>query len=57
MMGGGIMGYGDVFAPAFHLMKAGIPAGATQTVTIQFQTDARSGTAGYRMANVDCLLN
>jgi hypothetical protein len=57
MMGGGMMGYGDVFAHTFHFMKTGIPAGATQTITIQFQTDAGSGTAGYRMASVDCLLN
>lgn len=57
MMGGGMMGYGDVFAHTFHFMKTGVPAGASQTVTIQFQTDAGSGTAGYRMANVDCLLN
>ncbi len=57
MMGGGMMGYGDVFAHSFHFMKTGIPAGATQSVTIQFQTDAGTGTAGYRMASVDLLLN
>jgi hypothetical protein len=58
MMGGsGMMGSGDVYAHTFHFMKSGIPAGASQTVTIQFQTDAGSGSAGYRMASVDCLLN
>ncbi len=57
MMGGGMMAYGDVFAHTFHFMKTGVPAGATQAVTIQFQTDAGSGTAGYRMASVECLLN
>jgi hypothetical protein len=57
MMGGGMMGYGDVFAHTFHFMKTGIPAGASQTVSVQFQTDSGSGTAGYRMASIDCLLN
>lgn len=57
MMGGGMMGYGDVFAHSFLFMKSGVPAGASQTVTIQFQTDAGSGTAGYRSATIDCLLN
>lgn len=57
MMGGGMMGYGDTFAHTFHWMKTGIPAGATQTVSIQFQTDAGSGTAGYRSAMIDLCLN
>ena len=57
MMGGGMMGYGDMFAHTFQFMKTGIPAGATQTVTIQFQTDAGKGTAGYRSAMVDLCLN
>jgi hypothetical protein len=57
MMGGGMMGYGDMFAHTFQFMKTGIPAGATQTVSIQFQTDAGSGTAGYRSAMVDLCLN
>lgn len=57
MMGGGMMGYGDMFAHTFQFMKTGIPAGATQTVAIQFQTDAGTGTAGYRSAMVDLCLN
>jgi hypothetical protein len=57
MMGGGMMGYGNMFAHTFQFMKTGIPAGATQTVSIQFQTDAGSGTAGYRSAMVDLCLN
>lgn len=57
MMGGGMMSSGDVFAHTFHFMKMGIPAGASQTVTIQFQTSAGNGAAGYRMASIDCLLN
>jgi hypothetical protein len=57
MMGGGMMGYGAMFAHTFHWMKTGIPAGATQTVSIQFQTDAGSGTLGYRSAMVDLCLN
>ena len=57
MMGSGMMGYGDTFAHTFRFMKSGIPAGATQTVTIQFQTDAGSGTAGYRSAAIDAFLN
>ena len=57
MMGGGMMAYGDMFAHTFQWMKSGIPAGATQTVSIQFQTDAGSGTAGYRSAMVDLCLN
>jgi hypothetical protein len=57
MMGGGMMGYGDVFAHTFHWMKNGIPAGSTQTVSIQFQTDAGTGNAGYRIATIDCYLN
>jgi hypothetical protein len=57
MMGGGMMGYGNMFAHTFHWMKTGIPAGATQTVSIQFQTDAGSGTLGYRSAMVDLCLN
>ena len=57
MMGGGMMGYGDMFAHTFQFMKTGIPAGATQTVSIQFQTDAGTGTAGYRSAMVDLCLN
>ncbi len=57
MMGGGMMGYGDTFAHSFQWMKSGIPAGATQTVYIQFQTDAGSGTAGYRSAMIDLCLN
>jgi len=57
MMGGGMMGYGDMFAHTFQFMKTGVPAGATQTVSIQFQTSAGSGTAGYRSAAVDLCLN
>ena len=57
MMGGGMMGYGDMFAHTFQFMKTGIPAGATQTVSIQVQTDAGTGTAGYRSAMVDLCLN
>lgn len=57
MMGGGMMASGDAYAQTFHWMKTGIPAGATQNVTIQFQTDAGTGTAGYRIATVDCYLN
>lgn len=57
MMGGGMMGYGDMFAHTFQFMKTGIPAGATQTISIQFQTDAGIGTAGYRSAMVDLCLN
>ena len=57
MMGGGMMGYGNMFAHTFQFMKTGIPAGATQTVSIQFQTDAGSGTAGYRSAMIDLCLN
>ena len=58
MMGGsGMMGSGEVYAHTFNFMKTGIPAGASQTVTIQLQTDSGTGTAGYRIANIDCLLN
>jgi hypothetical protein len=57
MGGGGMMGYGDMAAHTFNWMKTAIPAGATQTVSVQFQTDAGSGTAGYRFANVDLSLN
>jgi hypothetical protein len=57
MMGGGMMGSDDTYAHTFHWMKTGIPAGATQTVSIQFQTDAGSGKAGYRSATVDLYLN
>ena len=58
MMGGSsMMGSGDVYAHTFNFMKMGVPAGASQTVTIQLQTDAGTGTAGYRIASIDCLLN
>lgn len=57
MMGGGMMASGDTYAQTFHWMKTGIPAGATQNVTIQFQTDAGTGTAGYRITTIDCYLN
>lgn len=57
MMGGGMMESGYAYAQTFQWMKTGIPAGATQNVTIQFQTDAGTGTAGYRIATVDCYLN
>lgn len=58
MMGGsGMMGSGNVYAQTFNFMKTGVPAGASQIVTIQLQTDSGTGTAGYRIASVDCLLN
>jgi hypothetical protein len=57
MMGSGMMGSGEVFGHTFSFMKSGIPAGASQTVTIQLQTDNGTGTAGYRIASIDCLLN
>ncbi len=58
MMGGSsMMGPGEVYASTFNFMKTGVPAGASQTVTIQLQTDSGTGTAGYRIASIDCLLN
>lgn len=58
MMGGGsMMGSGEVYAHTFNFMKTGVPAGSSQTVSIQLQTDAGTGMAGYRIANIDCLLN
>ena len=56
-MGGSMMGSGEVFAHTFNFMKMGVPAGASQTVSIQLQTDAGAGSAGYRIASIDCLLN
>jgi hypothetical protein len=54
---GSMMGDNLSNAETFHWMKTGIPAGAQETVTIKFQTDGFSGTAGYRTAIVNLCLN
>jgi hypothetical protein len=46
-----------VLAHSFQWMKTGIPAKATQSVSIKFQTDGGTGSAGYRLASIDYLLN
>lgn len=52
-----MMNHDEMFVHTFEFMKTGTPAGTTQTVAIQFQTDAGTGTARYSSAMVDLCLN
>jgi hypothetical protein len=48
-------GFQDV--ATFQWMKTAIPAGSTQVVSVKFRTDAGTGSAGFRTANINLFLN